>query len=154
MRQRELNHEMRNLAAKLTPAERRAKRNAKLQEDTSRQVYVAVFRIKDFTDPKHRYLLLYYLYVLCSFVFFKSLNKIYTLRYILFSSSTILLRLMTLLRLFSPSCHRFKVDVNAQQHFLSGTGTTVYPLLYLGCLNGSINRLIMIFYVFSLDLLV
>ena len=54
MRQRELNHEMRNLSAKLTPAERKAKRISKLQEDTSRQVYVAVFRIKDFSDPKHR----------------------------------------------------------------------------------------------------
>lgn len=55
MRQRELNHEMRNLSAKLTPGERKAKRTAKLQEDTSRQVYVAVFRIKDFSDAKHRY---------------------------------------------------------------------------------------------------
>ena len=55
MRQRELNHEMRNLSAKLTPAERRAKRNAKLQEDTSRQVFIAVFRIKDFSDAKHRW---------------------------------------------------------------------------------------------------
>jgi hypothetical protein len=71
MRQRELNHEMRNLAAKLTPAERRAKRNAKLQEDTSRQVYVAVFRIKDFTDPKHRYFLIYFLHFCgCSFLLF------------------------------------------------------------------------------------
>ena len=46
---------MRNLSAKLTPGERKAKRTAKLQEDTSRQVYVAVFRIKDFSDAKHRY---------------------------------------------------------------------------------------------------
>ena len=38
MRQRVMNHEMRNLAAKLTPAERKEKRNRKLQEDTSRQV--------------------------------------------------------------------------------------------------------------------
>ena len=59
MRQRELNHEMRNLSAKLTPAERRAKRNAKLQEDTSRQVFIAVFRIKDFSDAKHRYLVMW-----------------------------------------------------------------------------------------------
>jgi hypothetical protein len=71
MRQRQLNHEMRNISAKLTPAERKAKRIQKLQEDTTRQVHVAAFRIKDFTDPKHR----------------------------------------------------FKVDVNAQQHFLTGTGT-------------------------------
>jgi U4/U6 small nuclear ribonucleoprotein PRP3 len=69
MRQRELNHEMRNLSAKLTPAERKAKRLRKLQEDTTRHVHVAVFRVNDLTDPKHR----------------------------------------------------FKVDVNAQQHFMSGT---------------------------------
>jgi hypothetical protein len=54
MRQRELNHEMRNLSAKLTPAERKAKKILKLQEDTSRQVSIAVFRIKDFSDAKHR----------------------------------------------------------------------------------------------------
>mmetsp|Transcript_36097 Transcript_36097/g.34146 ORF Transcript_36097/g.34146 Transcript_36097/m.34146 type:complete len:526 (-) Transcript_36097:7-1584(-) len=75
MRQRELNHEMRNLAAKLTPGERKAKRTSKLQEDTSRQVHVAVFRIKDLADAKHR----------------------------------------------------FKVDVNAQQHFLSGTVILCQP---------------------------
>ena len=63
-----MNHEMRNLAAKLTPAERKEKRMRKLQEDTSRQVHIAVFRLNDFSNPKHR----------------------------------------------------FKVDVNAQQHFLSG----------------------------------
>jgi U4/U6 small nuclear ribonucleoprotein PRP3 len=74
MRQRELNHEMRNISAKLTPAERKEKRVKKLQEDTTRQVHVAAFRINDFSDPKHR----------------------------------------------------FKVDVNAQQHFLSGTGTTIF----------------------------
>ena len=69
MRQRELTHEMRNLSRKLTPAERKAKKMKKLQEDTSRQVHVALFRVEDFSDPKHR----------------------------------------------------FKVDVNAQQYFLSGT---------------------------------
>ena len=68
MRQRIMNHEMRNLAAKLTPAERKQKTLRKLQEDTSRQVHVAVFRVANFSNPKHR----------------------------------------------------FKVDVNAQQHFLSG----------------------------------
>jgi U4/U6 small nuclear ribonucleoprotein PRP3 len=41
MRQREMNHEMRNQAAKLTPAERKKKRMKKLQEDTSRQVIIA-----------------------------------------------------------------------------------------------------------------
>jgi U4/U6 small nuclear ribonucleoprotein PRP3 len=68
MRQRQLNHEMRNQAAKLTPAERKDKKLKKLQEDTSKQVQVALFRINDFSNPKHR----------------------------------------------------FKVDVTAQQHFLSG----------------------------------
>lgn len=71
MRQRELNHEMRNLSAKLTPAERRAKRNAKLQEDTSRQVFIAVFRIKDFSDAKHRYLVMW-----VAVVFWMPLNYI------------------------------------------------------------------------------
>ena len=69
MQQRVLNHEMRNLAAQLTPAERAAKRMKKLQEDTSRIVHVAVFKVNALTNPKHR----------------------------------------------------FKVDVNAQQYYLSGT---------------------------------
>lgn len=68
MRQRIMSHEMRNLAGKLTPAERKQKTIRKLQEDTSRQVHIAVFRVNNFSNPKHR----------------------------------------------------FKVDVNAQQHFLSG----------------------------------
>lgn len=69
MQQRVLNHEMRNQAAKLTPLERAEKRWRKLQEDTSRQVHVAVFAVGDLSSGKHR----------------------------------------------------FKVDVNAQQHYLSGT---------------------------------
>lgn len=55
MQQRQMNHEMRNQAAKLTPAERKAKRSRKLQEDTSRQVHVAVFRIWNLSSPKHRF---------------------------------------------------------------------------------------------------
>jgi len=70
MQQRVLNHEMRNLAAKLTPQQRKEKRLRKLQEDTSRAVHVAVFRVRDFSNLKYR----------------------------------------------------FKVDVNAQQRFLSGVG--------------------------------
>ena len=70
MQQRVLNHDMRNQAAKLTPLERKEKKQRKAQEDTSRGVTVAVFRVKDFSNPKYR----------------------------------------------------FKVDVNAQQHFLSGIG--------------------------------
>jgi len=72
MQKRVLNHEMRNQAAKLTPAERKEKRVKKRQEDTSRSVSVAVFRVRDFVNLKHR----------------------------------------------------FKVDVNAQQLFLSGIGKT------------------------------
>lgn len=70
MQQRVLNHEMRNQAAKLTPKERKEKKIRKLQEDTSKGVYAAVFRVTDFSSLKHR----------------------------------------------------FKVDVNAQQLFLSGIG--------------------------------
>ncbi len=77
MQKRVLNHEMRNQAAKLTPAERKEKRVKKRQEDTSRSVSVAVFRVRDFVNLKHR----------------------------------------------------FKVDVNAQQLFLSGIGKTHVYLL-------------------------
>lgn len=78
MQQRVLNHEMRNQAAKLTPQQRKEKRLRKLQEDTSRAVHVAVFRVKDFSNLKYR----------------------------------------------------FKVDVNAQQRFLSGVGTVTYCLFH------------------------
>jgi hypothetical protein len=70
MQQRVLSHEMRNQASKLTPEERKEKRTRKLQEDVSRSVCAALFRVKDFSSSKHR----------------------------------------------------FQVDVNAQQHFLSGIG--------------------------------
>ena len=68
MQQRVLNHEMRNLAAKLTPQERKEKKVKKLHEDTSRCVHVSLFSVKDTSNLKHR----------------------------------------------------FKIDVNAQQHFLTG----------------------------------
>eukprot|EP01032_Pedospumella_encystans_P023532 gene23532-26637_t len=55
MQKRVLNHEMRNQAAKLTPAERKEKRVKKRQEDTSRSVNVAVFRVRDFVNLKHRF---------------------------------------------------------------------------------------------------
>ena len=74
MRQRELNHEMRNQARALTPAERKEKKRKKLHEDTSREVHVAVFRVRDFSNLKHR----------------------------------------------------FKIDVNAQQLNLTGTGAMMY----------------------------
>lgn len=55
MQKRQLNHEMRNLARKLTPAERKEKKRKKLMEDTSRQVHTAVFRVKDFSYGKLRF---------------------------------------------------------------------------------------------------
>lgn len=55
MQQRVLNHEMRNQARKLTPAEKKEKKKKQLLEDTSRQVEVAIFRVKDFADPKHQF---------------------------------------------------------------------------------------------------
>lgn len=55
MQQRQMNHEMRNQSMKLTPAERKEKKRKKLQEDTTRQVHVAIFRVADFSDPKHRF---------------------------------------------------------------------------------------------------
>jgi U4/U6 small nuclear ribonucleoprotein PRP3 len=46
---------MRNLSAKLTPKERKEKKIRKLQEDTSKGVSVAVFRLRDFSNLKHRF---------------------------------------------------------------------------------------------------
>ncbi|CAN0300668.1 unnamed protein product [Discosporangium mesarthrocarpum] len=40
VRQRQSNHEARNLAAKLTPEERREKKKRKLQEDTNKDLQV------------------------------------------------------------------------------------------------------------------
>lgn len=76
MQQRVLNHQMRNAAARLTPQQRKEKKLRKLNEDTSRTVHVAVFRVRDFSNLKHR----------------------------------------------------FKVDVNAQQHFLTGLGQKSHKL--------------------------
>lgn len=55
VQKRLLDHEMRNLGSKLTPAERAEKLRRKLVEDTSRQVHVALFRVRDFSDRKHRF---------------------------------------------------------------------------------------------------
>lgn len=54
---RATNHEMRNLARKLTPQERKDKQRAKLAEDTSsgQGVTVAVFRVKDLSHPRHQF---------------------------------------------------------------------------------------------------
>ena len=79
MKQRQLNHEMRNQAAKKTPAEKWAKKMKKYQEDTTRQVSVACFSIKDLSNPSNRY----------------------------------------------------KVDVNAQLYYLSGTGMYYYHFIII-----------------------
>lgn len=55
MRKRQLNHEMRNQARKLTPQERKEKKRKKCQEDTSRQVHVAVFKVFDLSDRKKQF---------------------------------------------------------------------------------------------------
>ena len=44
-----MNHEMRNAARKLTPAERKDKKRSKILEDTSKASVVALFRIRDMT---------------------------------------------------------------------------------------------------------
>jgi len=76
VQKRILNHEMRNLANKLTPKERKEKKIRKLNEDLSRGCHVAVFRVTNFSCLKYR----------------------------------------------------FKVDVNAQQLFLTGLGKKLYFL--------------------------
>ena len=53
--ERQLKHEMRNLSAKLTPAEKRDKLRRKMTEDTSKQAYVAVFRVRDLSSAKHKF---------------------------------------------------------------------------------------------------
>ena len=55
VKERELKHEMRNQAAKLTPAERKEKLRKKYTEVTTRQVSVALFRVRDFSSSKHRF---------------------------------------------------------------------------------------------------
>lgn len=53
--QRIKNHEMRNLARKLTPEERREKTKRKIKEDAAGDTHVAVFRVLDLSDPKIRF---------------------------------------------------------------------------------------------------
>ena len=57
MRQRELRHEMDNLARKLTPAQRYEKRVGKIKAAVvkAREVNVAVFSVSDMFDPRLRY---------------------------------------------------------------------------------------------------
>ena len=55
VRKRQLDHEMANHERRLTPAQRREKTVRRLQEDTSKQVHVAVFSIRDFSNNRHRF---------------------------------------------------------------------------------------------------
>ena len=55
VKQRVQSHEMRNAARKLTPQERREKKKKKLQEDTSHDVHVAVFYVKNLDSPQRRF---------------------------------------------------------------------------------------------------
>ncbi|RHY53711.1 hypothetical protein DYB30_004714 [Aphanomyces astaci] len=53
--QRELNHEMRNLARKLTPEERREKTLNKLKKDAAGDICVAVFKVPTLEHPQHKF---------------------------------------------------------------------------------------------------
>jgi len=55
MEQRVRNHEARNQARKLTPAQKRLKKLRKLKEDTTYLTHVALFKVLSLTDDKHRY---------------------------------------------------------------------------------------------------
>ena len=55
MAERLKNHEMGNLARKLTPAEAAAKKRRKLTEDTSTTTHVAIFRVDDLSHGKARF---------------------------------------------------------------------------------------------------
>lgn len=55
MRKREMNHEMRNQARKLTPQERKEKEKRRNIEDTSKLVHVAVFKVSDLSDKKKQF---------------------------------------------------------------------------------------------------
>ena len=60
VRKRELNHEMDNLRRKLTPAQRKEKKITKLKEAVvkANETHVAVFGIKNLSDPRLRYVLM------------------------------------------------------------------------------------------------
>lgn len=53
--QRLQHHEMRNAARKLTPQERKEKKRRKLAEDTSNQVTVAVFYVRNLDSAQHKF---------------------------------------------------------------------------------------------------
>ncbi|CAH0489532.1 unnamed protein product [Peronospora farinosa] len=53
--QREKNHEMRNLARKLTPEERREKKLRKIKKDAAGDIHVVLFKVPDLSNPQHRF---------------------------------------------------------------------------------------------------
>jgi len=55
MAQRQKNHDDRNQARKLTPAQRKAKKIKKMKEDVTYVSHVALFKILNLTDERHRY---------------------------------------------------------------------------------------------------
>lgn len=55
MQSRLIAHRMRNLQLKLTPKQKTEKKLRKLQEDVSHGVFVAVFRVTDFSCSKYRF---------------------------------------------------------------------------------------------------
>jgi U4/U6 small nuclear ribonucleoprotein PRP3 len=55
MEQRIQNHEQRNQARKLTPQQKKKKKLQKLQEDESKELQVALFRIADLSHPANRF---------------------------------------------------------------------------------------------------
>ena len=50
--QRQKNHDMRNLARKLTPQERKEKKRKKMIEDTSLESHVALFRVGELSETR------------------------------------------------------------------------------------------------------
>ncbi|CAH8500494.1 unnamed protein product [Schistosoma mattheei] len=55
MESRKRAHEAANAARKLTKEQARYKRIKKIREDTTHAVHVAVYRVKDFSNPSHRF---------------------------------------------------------------------------------------------------
>uniref|UniRef100_A0A094ZW88 U4/U6 small nuclear ribonucleoprotein Prp3 n=1 Tax=Schistosoma haematobium TaxID=6185 RepID=A0A094ZW88_SCHHA len=55
MESRKRAHEAANAARKLTKEQARYKRIKKIREDTTHTVHVAVYRVKDFSNPSHRF---------------------------------------------------------------------------------------------------
>ena len=55
MQERLLQHQMKNQMSKLTPMERRAKKEAKIQRDKEKETLVAVFRVLDLSNGRHKF---------------------------------------------------------------------------------------------------